>query len=97
LRLLASCEEDSVLMPSDFRPNIFALPALLLAFALMHLINPRGLTHTPTATSTPPVGWNSWHHFAETIDDSMVRAQADAMVSGKMCDAGNVFTNIDGI
>jgi alpha-galactosidase len=82
-------------MKSDFRPNIFALPALLLVFALMHLINPRGLAPTPTAASTPPVGWNSWNHFAETIDDPTMRAQADAMVSSKMCDAGDVFTHID--
>jgi alpha-galactosidase len=30
---------------------------------------------------TPPMGWNSWNHFANKVDDASVRAQADAMVS----------------
>ena len=30
---------------------------------------------------TPPMGWNSWNHFAEKVDDATVRAAADAMVS----------------
>ena len=34
----------------------------------------------PSAAPTPPMGWNSWNHFAAKIDDATVRAQADAMV-----------------
>ncbi|MBV8125273.1 MAG: glycoside hydrolase family 27 protein [Paucibacter sp.] len=45
--------------------------------------------------ATPPMGWNSWNHFAEKIDDATVRAQADAMVSSGMRDAGYVYVNID--
>jgi len=48
-----------------------------------------------TAAPTPPMGWNSWNHFAEKIDDKTVRAQADAMVSSGMRDAGYVYINID--
>jgi alpha-galactosidase len=44
---------------------------------------------------TPPMGWNSWNHFNSTIDDKTIRAQADAMVSSGMRDAGYVFINID--
>lgn len=44
---------------------------------------------------TPPMGWNSWNHFAEKIDARTVRAQADAMVSSGMKDAGYVYINID--
>jgi len=44
---------------------------------------------------TPPMGWNSWNHFAEKIDDATVRAQADAMVSSGMRDAGYIYVNID--
>lgn len=44
---------------------------------------------------TPPMGWNSWNHFAERIDDKTVRAQADAMVSSGLKDAGYVYINID--
>jgi alpha-galactosidase len=45
--------------------------------------------------ATPPMGWNSWNHFAAKIDDATVRAQADAMVSSGMRDAGYVYVNID--
>jgi alpha-galactosidase len=44
---------------------------------------------------TPPMGWNSWNHFAEKINSRTVRAQADAMVSSSMKDAGYIYINID--
>lgn len=44
---------------------------------------------------TPPMGWNSWNHFAEKVDDADVRAAADAMVSSGMRDAGYIYVNID--
>src|ERR1700722_3072571 len=49
----------------------------------------------PKIAATPPMGWNSWNHFARKIDDATVRAQADAMVSSGMRDAGYVYINID--
>ena len=45
--------------------------------------------------ATPPMGWNSWNHFHRNISDQIVRAQADAMVSSGMRDAGYVYVNID--
>jgi alpha-galactosidase len=44
---------------------------------------------------TPPMGWNSWNHFAERVDDRVVRETADAMVSSGMAAAGYVYVNID--
>jgi alpha-galactosidase len=44
---------------------------------------------------TPPMGWNSWNHFAEKVDDAVVRAAADAIVSNGMKDAGYIYVNID--
>ncbi len=44
---------------------------------------------------TPPMGWNSWNHFEAKIDDATVRAQADAMVSSGLRDAGYRYINID--
>ena len=49
----------------------------------------------PAAAATPPMGWNSWNHFAEKVSDAIVRAQADAMVSSGMRDAGYLYINID--
>src|SRR5215471_3115353 len=45
--------------------------------------------------ATPPMGWNSWNHFAKEVSDPIVRAQADAMVSSGMRDAGYIYVNID--
>ncbi|HEY4381871.1 MAG TPA: glycoside hydrolase family 27 protein [Acidobacteriaceae bacterium] len=43
----------------------------------------------------PPMGWNSWNHFRSKVDDAAVRAQAEAMVSSGMRDAGYTYINID--
>ena len=45
--------------------------------------------------ATPPMGWNSWNHFADKVDDRTIRAAADAMVSSGMRDSGYVYVNID--
>ncbi len=45
--------------------------------------------------ATPPMGWNSWNHFAEKVTDADVRASADILVSSGMRDAGYVYVNID--
>ena len=45
--------------------------------------------------ATPPMGWNSWNHFAAKVDDATIRAQADAMVASGMRDAGYTYINID--
>jgi len=45
--------------------------------------------------ATPPMGWNSWNHFAEKVDDATIRATADALVSTGLRDAGYIYLNID--
>ncbi len=45
--------------------------------------------------ATPPMGWNSWNHFADKVTDADVRAAADAMVASGMRDAGYIYVNID--
>ena len=50
----------------------------------------------PTSlAATPPMGWNSWNHFADKVSDAVVRAEADAMVSSGLRDVGYVYVNID--
>jgi alpha-galactosidase len=48
-----------------------------------------------TLAATPPMGWNSWNHFAAKVSDADVRAAADALVSSGMRDAGYIYVNID--
>ena len=43
----------------------------------------------------PPMGWNSWNHFADHVTDADVRSAADALVSTGMRDAGYVYVNVD--
>jgi alpha-galactosidase len=44
---------------------------------------------------TPPMGWNSWNHFAGKVTEQDVKDAADALVSTGMRDAGYVYVNID--
>ena len=55
----------------------------------LHAVPDNGLARTP------PMGWNSWNQFAARIDDTTVRAIADAMASNGMREAGYVYVNID--
>jgi alpha-galactosidase len=45
--------------------------------------------------ATPPMGWNSWNHFACKVTAADVRSAADAIASNGMKDAGYVYVNID--
>lgn len=45
--------------------------------------------------ATPPMGWNSWNHFAAHVTDADVRSAADELVSTGMRDAGYVYVNVD--
>ena len=75
---------------NNFAAMIISLAGLL--FLLPALPCP---AQSPRVAATPPMGWNSWNHFAEKVDDAVIRAQADAMVSSGMRDAGYVYVNID--
>jgi alpha-galactosidase len=44
---------------------------------------------------TPPMGWNSWNHFACKVTEADVKSAADAIVANGMKAAGYVYVNID--
>jgi alpha-galactosidase len=72
---------------------MFACAAILAA-----LLTTAPLTAAPadtTLAATPPMGWNSWNHFAGKVNDADVRAAADALVSSGLRDAGYIYVNID--
>ena len=66
-----------------------------ISFLLLLVCAPISYGQLPDVATTPPMGWNSWNHFASKIDDATIRAQADAMVSSGMRDAGYLYVNID--
>src|SRR6266496_180233 len=45
--------------------------------------------------TTPPMGWASWNTFAAKINYSVIKAQADALVSSGLAAAGYTYVNID--
>ncbi len=45
--------------------------------------------------ATPPMGWNSWNHFACKVTAADVRAAADRSASNGMKAAGYTYINID--
>ncbi|MFJ8107632.1 RICIN domain-containing protein [Streptomyces sp. NPDC096132] len=56
----------------------------------------------PTAVSTnqidvtpSPMGWASWNTFFSSIDHSVIKQQADALVSSGMAAAGYQYVNLD--
>ncbi|WP_224363413.1 NPCBM/NEW2 domain-containing protein [Hyalangium versicolor] len=44
---------------------------------------------------TPPMGWNSWNKYACNINETLIKQQADAMVSSGLKAAGYQYINID--
>lgn len=46
--------------------------------------------------ATPPMGWNSWEAFRRDFDEDVIKAEADAMVSSGLRDAGYTYFVIDG-
>src|SRR5271170_143074 len=76
------------------RSSMMRLICFLLA--LLFVVSPCSvLAQKDALAALPPMGWNSWNHFKDKVDDASVRAAAEAMVSSGMRDAGYVYVNID--
>ena len=71
-------------------------PQVCGVFAIV-LISPCPIAKAQSAheAATPPMGWNSWNHFGDKVNDANVRATADAMVSSGMRDTGYIYVNVD--
>ena len=41
------------------------------------------------------MGWNSWNHFGNNVDDSIVRTTAAKLVNSGLAAAGYIYINID--
>jgi len=53
------------------------------------------LVTTLTSNGQPLMGWSSWNTYHVNISDSLIRAQADAMVKLGLKDVGYNYINID--
>jgi alpha-galactosidase len=75
------------------RKSIAVLPGMLLLSILYLNINAQKFDKL---AMTPPMGWNSWNKFAcDGINEKLIKATADAMVSTGMKDAGYQYIVID--
>jgi len=81
-------------------PARIQMVVLFLAFAgltgILHAQISKSIGQADRLAPTPPMGWSTWNHFHHDISDALVRAQADALVSSGMREAGYAYVNIDG-
>ncbi|HEX8766625.1 MAG TPA: hypothetical protein VF740_15760, partial [Candidatus Acidoferrum sp.] len=56
-----------------------ALVTLLLIAAMTFMTRPASSEKTPELAATPPMGWNSWDAYAETVSEADIRANAKWM------------------
>jgi alpha-galactosidase len=66
-----------------------------LAVFFASVLTPVGMAQSTQLVPTPPMGWNSWNHFAGKVTDTDVRSAADAMVASGMRDAHYEYVNVD--
>lgn len=80
--------------------NVRVVRLLLIPFVLClsgtALSQTKGSDVVVDLAPTPPMGWNSWNHFHLDINDSIIRAEAKAMVTSGMKAAGYEYVVIDG-
>src|SRR3984957_18592478 len=65
---------------------------ILTLVALGTVLRVNAADSTPAAT--PPMGWNSWNHFACKVTADDVRSAADAIARNGMKEAGYVYVKI---
>jgi alpha-galactosidase len=68
---------------------------IALAAAAALLVAARAPLHDNGLARTPPMGWNSWNHFACDVSEQLIRETADAMAASGMRDAGYRYVVID--
>lgn len=77
--------------------RIFFLIIVITCFSSQRVLCQK--TNTPQKTithlQTPIMGWASWNNFRININEEIIKAQADAMISSGMKEAGYTYINID--
>ena len=56
---------------------------------------PAAVSTNQMGVSPPPMGWASWNTFFSSIDSTVIKQQADALVSSGMAAAGYKYVNLD--
>lgn len=72
--------------------------ALAIVVSLVFTISGHGqqrLTAWDSLALSPPMGWNSWNFFENTVSETIILEIADAMLANGMKDAGYQYIIID--
>jgi alpha-galactosidase len=77
------------------RQRITLAAAVVVAVTPVAATPARAAVLAPAVAATPPLGWNSWNTYGCAVDENLVKAQADAMVSSGMRDAGYRYVVVD--
>src|SRR5579862_4917750 len=77
----------------DFCSSFQAVIALTVFSACAFAAGPATPRSIPVPP--PPMGWSSWNSFSNTINSEIAMAQARAMASNGMKEAGYQYINID--
>jgi hypothetical protein len=68
---LIALQEERVFMRSDLRHKSSFVRQLGVGIGLLLLlVAPKDAAQNLAVATTPPMGWNSWNHFAGKIDDA---------------------------
>ena len=70
------------------------LVVILLFLSISVEANTQNKSNEPRP-KTPIMGWASWNNYRVEINEDIIKAQADAMVSSGLMEAGYNFINID--
>jgi len=80
------------------------VPAMTVPAQAQEVLDPDPNTLPPSKDShrtanglaqTPPMGWNSWNKFACNVNETVIRATADAVAGNGMKEAGYQYIVID--
>jgi hypothetical protein len=95
MKLVQDTTFKRALLSGSAVPFLLTLLSIAVSAQSQTSAGARGALKPQEIAATPPMGWNSWNHFRDKVDDATIRAQAEAMVSSGMRDAGYMYINID--
>src|SRR5215217_1849165 len=77
------------------RKPLSFLAAVILGAAALAVPSSAAASTPVVPITAPPMGWNSWNRFGCNIDENLIKATADAMVSTGLRTSGYTYVNID--
>jgi hypothetical protein len=77
------------------KKNTFLLSNFLVATIVFGIIASTAFSQGKGSSKSPIMGWASWNNYGVGISESIIKGQADAMVSSGLAAVGFKYINID--